>query len=342
MPLWCLAKNKAEENMKKVVVTGAGGFIGSHLTEAQLGKDRSVIAFDKNLDRLSHLKADGRCQLIEGDIRDRESVAKLLVDIDCIFHLASAHLEVNQDESYYWETNVKAVRQLLELARANNVKRYVHCSSVGVYGKLDKLPADEKTPCNPEILYERTKLAGEVEVRKFYESYGFPVVIIRPAWVYGPRCPRTLKLFRTIYKKRFLMVGTCRNYRHPVFITDMLKAFELAALDPDCTGEALNIAASDPVMLKDLVRMIADIQSVDLPPVTVPLWLMKPIAAIIENICTVMNREPPFSRRSLKVFTESSAYDISKARDILHFEPEVDLQQGLMLTHKWFLDNGLL
>lgn len=221
------------------LVTGAGGFIGSNLVDDQLARGRRVIAIDVHLDRLDHLRSNPACQLYAGDVRDAAFMSRVIagsnipkVDIpkvDIIFHLASAHLEVAKSEAYFWETNVEAVQSLLEIARNNGVRRFVHTSSVGVYGPLTTLPADESSACHPDILYERTKLEGEETVTRFVKDTGFPAVILRPAWVYGPRCPRTLKLFRTMKKRRFVMVGEGENFRHPIHIRDMLTAFELAA-----------------------------------------------------------------------------------------------------------------
>lgn len=321
----------------KVLVTGAGGFIGSHLVEDQLARGREVVALDLHLDRLAHLRGHERCTLIEGDLRDGDLINRLLPGIAVVHHLASAHLQVNQPESFYWEVNVKALENLLAAAATHQVKRFVHCSSVGVYGRLAELPADESTVCHPEILYEKTKLAGEQKVLSAYQKNGLPVVILRPAWVYGPRCPRTLKLFRTIQKGRFFMVGTGDNFRHPLYVTDLLKGFELAARAEAAVGEIFIIASAEAVRLHDLIEKIAVSQHVDLPAIKVPLGLMRILARVVEATFAVSGKEPPFSRRSLKFFTDSSAFDISKAREILKFEPTVGLEEGLQRMGEWMM-----
>lgn len=326
--------------MKTVLVTGAGGFIGSHLVEDQLQRNRLVKAFDLNLDRLSHLAGNDRCQLITGDLRSEALLRKIVPGTDCIFHLASAHLEVSKPEAYYWETNVEALRRFLHIAHANGIKRFVHCSSVGVYGKLQQLPANEETPCHPDILYERTKLGGEQVVRQCFHGLGLPVVILRPAWVYGPRCQRTLKLFRTIKKKRFLMVGGGNNYRHPVYITDMLQAFESAAQKDNLAGETFIIASERAVQLKELINEIARVQGVRLPGINIPLPIMQLICLVVEKL--FMGKEPPFSRRSLKFFTDSAAFRINKAMAKLDFKPQVDLRQGLAETSRWIQGQELM
>ena len=118
-----------------------------------------------------------------------------------------------------------------------DVSRFVHVSSVAVYGNLKQLPANEKTPCKPQSVYGDTKLAGEAAVRKFWEETGFPVVIIRPAWVYGAYCPRTLKIYRALRKGRFVTIGNGENLRHPLYIADMIEALRLAMEAESAVGE---------------------------------------------------------------------------------------------------------
>lgn len=325
-----------------VLITGAGGFIGSNLVDDQLARGRQVVALDVNLDRLKHLANNAACRLVKGDIRDRELLARLTPGVGIVFHLASAHLEVSKAESYFWDVNVNAVKYLLQLAHDNSIHRFVHCSSVGVYGPLDKLPADEKTECHPEILYEETKLEGERIVYDLIRANGLSAVILRPAWVYGPHCPRTLRLFRTIKKKRFFMVGRGDNFRHPVYITDMLQAFELAATKEGIEGEAFIIASDEQVRLRELVDEIIRVQKLVFHPITLPVAMMKIVTWSVESVFKIVRREPPFSTRSLKFFTESSGFDIAKAKNVLGYQPKISLNEGLEETFRYYQAQNLL
>lgn len=327
---------------ENVLVTGAGGFIGSHLVDDQLARGRTVVALDLNLDRLNHAATNPRCKMVPGDIRDATLLQEVIAGIDVVFHLASAHLEVNKPASYFEEINIAAVERLLEISRRHNVKRFVHCSSVGVYGSLRELPANEEAPCHPDIPYEETKLAGERRIRQFAKSNDFSFVILRPAWVYGPRCPRTLKLFRSIKKKHFFLVGNGQNLRHPIYVSDMVDAFELAATKNGIDGETFVLASDEPIELRYLVEEIAKVERVTLPPLNVPLSLMKVICAAVEGTFRLSGKEPPISRRSLKFFTESSAFNIAKAKKFLGYNPKVGLNEGLGETYRFYVDNALL
>ena len=326
--------------IERVLVTGAGGFIGSHLVDDQLDRGREVVALDVDLTRLDHQKEYSRCTLVTGDVRDTALLESIVPGMDVVFHLASAHLEVNKPASYFEEINVDAVKRLVEICRAHRVGRFVHCSSVGVFGSLGKLPANEDTECNPTILYEKTKLAGEEALKASAKDLDY--VILRPAWVYGPRCNRTLKLFQAIKRGKFIKVGFKKTYRHPVHISDMLAAFESAASVPRASGETLIIGDDQAVQLDELISDVERAVGRTISPVTVPLVVMYPACLVVEKIWAVRGKEPPFSRRSLKFFTESSAFDISRARDILNFDPKVRLVDGLAETARQFSDDGLL
>jgi len=324
----------------RVLVTGAGGFIGSHLVDDQLARGRNVCAFDVNLDRLAHLRGHSQCQLIQGDVRDLSGIRSALEGAEIVFHLASAHLEVTKSDSYFREVNVDAVRQLLTIAVQGGVRRLVHCSSTGVFGALRRLPADESTECHPDVAYEVTKLAGERVVGEFRDR--LPSVVIRPAWVYGPRCERTLKLFRSIARRRFLMIGAGDNYRHPIYIHDMLAAFELAATRDGIVGETFIVASDRAVELKALIAEIVAVQGIDYRLARVPVALMWPVCFAAEKLSGAIGREPPFSTRSLKFFTESATFRIDKARRLLGFEPRVELRAGLTSCFEHFRQQRLL
>lgn len=324
--------------IERVLVTGAGGFIGSHLVDDQLNRGRTVTAIDVNLDRLGHHAQNANCKLVEGDVRDQELMGSIVPGHQIVFHLASAHLEVNKPPSFFEETNVDAVRQLVEICQRDGVTRLVHCSSVGVYGSLKSLPADESTDCSPTIAYEKTKLAGEKALCETAKDLDF--VILRPAWVYGPRCLRTLKLLQAIKRKKFIKVGFKQTFRHPVYIADMLQAFEQAATCPGASGQTLIIGASDAILLDRLIELVAQAVGTDFRPITVPLSIMAPACFVVEKLWGVLGKEPPFSTRSLKFFTESSAFNISKAQAILAYQPAVEIAEGLKLTAEYFTDRG--
>jgi nucleoside-diphosphate-sugar epimerase len=273
--------------------------------------------------------------MLQGDITDENFLRKIVADIDIVYHLASAHLDVSLSDEHYRRVNVGATLSLLEAAQLADVKRFVHCSSVGVIGDVDKPPADENTNCRPTNIYERTKLEGEREALAYSRRTGFPVVVMRPAWVYGPRDPRTSKLMRTISKGRFFFFGTGQNMRHPVYISDAIKAMELCASAEGVISEVFIIGGEHAVPVSELVDVMSKEMGVRSPKLHLPIALGVAGGYSLEMAFKLIGRQPPFSRRSVDFFLKHNAYDISKAKRMLDYQPQVDLQTGMKKTIQW-------
>lgn len=316
----------------KILITGAGGFIGSHLVDSQLEQGHDVRAVDLHLDLLQHQSANLNLEAIRGDITDENLVTKLVKGVDVVYHLASAHLDVSLPDEHYRRVNVGATLFLLEAAREAGVKHFVHCSSVGVIGDVEAPPADETTECNPTNIYEQTKFEGEREVLAYSRRTSFPVVVMRPAWVYGPRCPRTAKLMRTISKGRFFFFGSGQNMRHPVYISDAVKGLELCASAEGVNGEVFIIAGENAVPVSELVDVMSKELGVRSPKLHLPIALGLLGGYSLEIAFKLIGKQPPFSRRSVDFFLKNNAYSIEKAKGMLGYQPQVDLRAGMQKT----------
>ena len=316
----------------KVLITGGGGFIGSHLVDSQLAQRHDVRTIDLNTADLSHAAANPHLEVLEGDLTDNALVRRLVDGIDIIYHLASAHLDVTLPESHYRQVNVDATMSLLQAARDAGVARMIHCSTNSVLGDIKNPPVDEAAVPHPTNIYEQTKLEGERAALQFHKDAGFPVVVIRPAWVYGPRCPRTSRLMRMISKGRFVMFGDGQTLRHPIYIDDMIAALELSAVAEQAVGETFFIAGEEAVTIEKLVYSIAEVEEVQLRVIHLPLSLGKAAGTILQSAFTPLGKQPPFSRRSLDFYIKDNEYDISKARHELGFEPLTSLRAGLEQT----------
>ena len=316
----------------KVLITGAGGFIGSHLVDSQLAHGHEVRAVDLHLSLLRHQSMHPRLEVVQGSITDLDLQKSLVDGVDVVYHLASAHLDVSLSNSHYRRVNVEATLDVLEAARDAGVSRFVHCSSVGVIGDVNHPPADETTECHPTNIYELTKLEGERTALEFAKWTGFSVVVMRPAWVYGPRCPRTAKLIRTISKGRFFFFGDGKNLRHPVYIRDAIKGLELCASAENVTGEVFIIAGERAVPVRELVTLMSEELGVRTPKIRFPLALGLLGGWGLETAFKPLGKSPPFSRRSVDFFRKHNAYSIKKAAHTLGYKPDVDLRTGMQET----------
>ena len=325
-----------------VLVTGGGGFIGSHLVEDQLKKGRTVKALDLGFPFLNGTAENAKLQKIVGDIRNQDLVGQSLAGIDLVFHLASAHLSLTIPEQEYWDINVQAAEQLARLSQIAGVKRFVHSSTVGIYGNMTQCPGDEESRYNPDLVYEKSKLAGEQAVLRASRESGYSVTIVRPVWVYGPRCPRTAKLFRAIRKGTFVMVGNGRTLRHCVYISDMVDGFDLCAASDAAIGRSFIIGDNSAVTVQELVDEIAAVMKASPPKFKIPAGIMAPACAIFEAGFKAIGKEPPLSQRSLKFFTNNTSFDISKAKTLLDFVPKVPLRDGLERTYEYLRQHGQL
>jgi nucleoside-diphosphate-sugar epimerase len=312
--------------MRHALVTGAGGFVGSHFAPYLADRGFEVRAIDVHAPaRPPGSGVEFRVQ----DIREPRGLARSLEGIDTVFNLASVHLDVHATAAQFESVNVQALEQLIELSAAAHVRRVVQVSSVGVYGHVAHPPAAEDAPLNPENEYERTKAAGEQAARAAAARTGLDLVIVRPSWVYGVGCPRTAKLVRSLRKRRFFFIGPGNNLRHPIYIDDFMAGLELtAAAGPDIAGRTFNLAGPRWMTVKEMVGEFARALRVPAPAVHVPRWVGLSVGWAAEQVSAVVGAEPPVSRRTLAFFENDNAFDIGAARKWLGFDPKTDLAQG--------------
>jgi nucleoside-diphosphate-sugar epimerase len=315
-----------------VVVTGANGFMGLHLVRAQLAQGARVRAVDLHRERLDALAAGPALEVFQADITDRTAMQGIVSGADVVFHLASAHLSVSLGEEAYWRINRDGARELVRLCAGAGVGRFVHCSTVGVYGEISDPPADETTPCHPDLIYEKSKLAGEEAVLAESRRSGLPLVVVRPVWVYGPGCPRTEKLFRSLRKGTFAFIGSGRGLRHCIHVDDFNRACALCASRPEASGEVFVIGDAAAITLRELLEHMADAAGCRRPWLHLPLPLVRPLFAAVERLFLALKREPPVSTRTLKFFTNNTAFSIAKSRRLLGFEPSFGVAEGMRRT----------
>ncbi len=326
--------------MSRVLVTGGSGFTGSNLCRRLRHEGEDVVAFVRPQSRTAPLEKLG-VECLKVDIADREAVAVALRGISKVYHLAAAYREELGDKSEFHRINVEATRNLLDAASASRVSRFVHCSTVGVQGQIDDPPANENYRFAPGDHYQQSKLDGEL-LALSYAKRGLPLVVVRPVGIYGPGDLRFLKLFKSIHRGRFVMIGSGRSLYHLTYIDDLIEGFVLAGTSPRAIGEVFTIAGPRYTTLKELVGMIADVLGRPHPRLRIPFAPVYAASVVSERVCGWLNVDPFLYPRRVEFFSKDRAFDTGKARRMLGYEPAIDLDLGLRKTAAWYREAGLL
>ncbi len=309
-------------NMIKTIylVTGGAGFIGSHIAETLLKQGHTVRVFDSlATGRRSNLDAlqghTGHVEIIDGDLRDAEAVKKAVEGVEVVFHqgaLASVPRSIS-DPTTSLETNVNGTQHVLLAARDAGVRRVVYASSSSVYGDTPTLPKHEAMPTAPMSPYAVQKLAGELLCGVFTRIYGLETVALRYFNVFGPRQDPTSEyaaviprfLTAAISQQRPIVFGDGEQTRDFTYIENVVQANILAATAPKAVGEAMNIGCGTLISLNGVLKMTSE---------------------LLHRTLDVDYRDA----RSGDV--RDSLADISKARQLLDYEPTVSFKEGLEKT----------
>ena len=328
----------------KILVTGATGFIGSRLVERAVAAGNDVVAFGAESTRVETQRRraldDSGIKVTIGLLADRALLLRLVSDREIVFHLAAAQHESHCRDGHFYEVNVEGTRNLLDACAASGAPRFIHGSTIGVYGSARNAPLDEASSPRPDNIYGVTKLAAEDVVQSF--AARLPVTIIRISETYGPGDQRLLKLFRMVAKGTFPMIGGGRNEHQPIFIDDLIDGLWLAATRPAAEGQTFVLAGNEVLATRRYVELVAaalggELRSVDLP--LAPFWLA---AVSLEKTLRPLGVRPPWHRRRLDFFVKRFYFSLEKARSVLGFEPGKQFSQGALETAGWYRANGFL
>jgi nucleoside-diphosphate-sugar epimerase len=322
----------------KAVVTGGSGFTGSHLVRRLLKEGHEVRMLVRDSSKLEALGIAG-VEVVQGDLRDPDAVKRLVDGAEWVFHVGAVYREAGVPDARYAEVNVDGTRHVLDAAASAGVTRVVHVSTVGVHGHIEHPPADETAPYAPGDTYQASKVEGERMALRFARE-GLPVVIARPAAIYGPGDTRLLKLFRLIARRRFVMLGDGESFYHLVYIDDLIDGFLLCARAPGVEGRTYILAGEEYVTKNKLAGLVAGEMGVPTPRRHLPVGPFQALGSAVETVCRPLGIKPPIYRRRVDFFVKSRAFDISKARRELGYTPQVGLKDGLRRTAEWYREAG--
>jgi len=325
----------------RVALTGASGYTGGRLLGAlrARGDEVAVLVRPQSVsDRVRSLAS----RVVEGALGDVAAASRLVEGADAVVHVAAVYRTAGHPDSYYREVNVLGTERLLEAAARTGVRRFVHTSTVGVHGHVERPPADESAPFAPGDIYQATKAEAERLALDFHRRRGVPVAVVRPGAIYGPGETRLLKLFRAVARGRYAIVGTGRTFYHPVFIDDLVDGFLLALDRPEAVGESFLVCGPSYVAQTDLAALVAKHTGGRVLPFRIPARPIQWAGDLVEAICVPLGLEPPLHRRRVDFWTKSRGFTIEKARRLLGYAPKVDLDEGIARTAAWYREAGWL
>ena len=312
-----------------VLVTGADGFIGSHLTELLLANGYKVKALSYYnsfnywgwLDEIKH----PNLEVITGDVRDPHFCRHMTKDIDIIFHLAALiaipYSYIAPDS--YVDTNVKGTLNICQAAKENGVKRILVTSTSEVYGTAQYVPIDEKHPKQPQSPYSASKIGADMMALSFYNTFELPVVIVRPFNTYGPRQSARAIIPTIITQiasgKEEINVGDLAPTRDFNFVKDTCRGFIELANCEAAIGQEVNIASNYEISMRDTLNLIAE--------------LMQSDVRFIEDI----GRLRPKNSEVFRLWGDNT-----KIKNLTGFTPQYTIKQGLRETIDWFRNSDNL
>ncbi len=325
-----------------VLITGATGFTGLHLVKKLAGQQVTMRAIVRSESSTVDLESYG-VECFTGELTDQDVVDKASKDVNYVIHMATPYRVAVASGDDHHEIHVTAT-QLLAAAAARQpaFKRFVHVSTIGVHGHIEDPPATETYRFSPGDSYQETKLQGEQWIRSFAESSGLPVVVVRPAAIYGPGDMRLRKLFRMAALRFVPMIGSGQSIYHLVHVHDLTDFLLLSATHPAAVGEVFICASRDPIRVIDIIRHAARVYGVKNSFIRVPVYPVMAIARLCEKICRPFGINPPIYPRRVAFFTKDRAFDASKMTQLLGFEPAVDNEQGIADAARWYSDRGLI
>lgn len=315
-------------NKKKVLITGADGFIGSHLTEALIaaGHDvRALVLYNSFnswgwLDDVENVHQ--QCEIVSGDVRDPAFCQHIMQDIDVVYHLASliAIPYSYHAPSSYVETNVTGTLNMCQAAKDHGVERFIHTSTSEVYGTAQYVPIDEKHPLQAQSPYSASKIGADSIAYSFYSAFEMPVTIARPFNTYGPRqSARAVipSMIIQLQQSDDIGAGDLSPTRDFNYVGDTCRGFMLLAGCDAAIGETVNIGSNTEISIANTVAIIAELMGKEANVITEEERLRPPKSEVFRLHC-----------------------DNTKIKQLVSYEPQIDLREGLQRTIDWFSIEG--
>ncbi len=324
----------------KVLITGATGYIGSHLVNRALSRGHEVKALVVKNSPYQSLKANN-VELVIGDLADNRALRTACSNVDVIYHAAGLLGKWGTSDQQLYPVNVEGVRNLIEACLDTSLQHFIHISASGVTGPLECKVADESYEGKPSTEYTKTKLQGERLALEMADKYGVPLSVVRPTFTYGPGDPHKLNLFKMVKRRTFVFIGDGESTMHLVYIDDLVDGIELVAKHQSKV-EVYIIGGERAVTKRELIYTIADVLEVPRPRIHVPVALASLAAQISEKMGKTLKFEPLITSSRVELMAKNWGMSIEKARRELGYKPKITLLEGIRRTVEWYQRNNYL
>lgn len=328
-----------------LLVTGATGLVGSHVVEVAQQRGFPVRALVRsNSD--TRLLQQWKVQTITGDLTDPAALYRAVEGVETVVHCA-AKVGDWGSLSDYRRVNVEGLDTLLRAAdQQDGLKRFVFLSSLGVYKARHHHGTDETEPPDPNSLdaYTRTKAEGERVVQRYVQEQGFPAIILRPGFLYGPRdrtvLPRLLERLRT---GQVVYFGSGEQKMNNTYVKNLVEAIFLAIDHPTATGQVYNITDDPIVSKRRFIATLAELTGCEVPTKHIPLWLARTLATCMETSYRLLGKceAPLVSKAKVKFLGLNLDFSIEKAKRELGYRPRWNFLAGMQEAAEWFRDEQI-
>ena len=325
--------------MPTYLITGATGFVGSHVADAVAARGGAVRALVRPNADTKHLESL-RAELVAGDLTDAAALRTAADGADYVVHCAAKVGDWGPAEEFR-EVNVGGLRRLLDAVRGKPLRRFVHVSSLGVYAARHHYGTDESEPLPESHIdgYTQSKVECEKLALEEYRKHGTPVTILRPGFIYGPR-DRTLipRIAGRLAKGDIIYIAQGKYALNTTYVANLVDAVLLAADHPKAVGEVFNVTDGEFVTKRRFFETLADGLGLPRPKSSIPLWLARILARWREAKFRRLNRpDPPrITQGSLKFAGLNLDFSIGKARTVLGYDPRVGFDEGMRAALDWY------
>jgi nucleoside-diphosphate-sugar epimerase len=328
--------------MRSCLVTGATGFVGSHLVRGLLQRGWAVRAVARDPARAGELARAGAA-VVRGDLDDPASLRGVGDGVEVVLHAAAQLNLPGVSAEQYRRANVEGTRRLVEAVRGAGLKRFVQVSSIAAIGIRATGMIDESYPCRPDIDYGKSKLAVDRYLEELARREGFPAVVVRPPTVYGPgERYNFLSLCRAIASNRFLLVGRGDNRVDFCWVGNLVQVL-IAAAERGRPGETYLVADQPTLAFRETTQILSQLlRGQALPPFHLPLPVAHAVALPLAVLGAVLRRPMPLTPKRVRTMSSDQCFDVSKARRDLGYAPEGTFREQARRTIDWYRAQGLI